>query len=409
MQESISRNFHVSAAYIHIPFCLSKCHYCDFNSLGIGQVEPPEREYVAALIEEFGRWRRVLREEARSGFDSVFFGGGTPSLFRPETLAEILLVLQELAPILSGAEKTLELNPKTADLKKMQGLVAAGFNRLSVGVQTLDETLLGALARAHGAEDALQALRWAFAAGFPQVNVDLMYGLPGQETGTLRSTCERLSEFPLRHLSAYELIVEEGTPFFARQRRGALALPQEDSVAAMKAEIEAFATAQGMKNYEISNYSAPRHESRHNLHYWNYDSFIGFGAGATSFLRKEELHEDFLRSVGLQDKPDLYGLRLTNPAALREYQDQSAGWKGVHVEPIFRNMAMGEFMMMGLRKRTGICFADFVERFSEPFPQNYREVLRRAEAKGWAVVGAEACRLTELGRTFSNSVLGEFL
>lgn len=395
--------------YIHIPFCVSKCHYCDFNSIGLGRSPAPEADYVEALRRELGRWDEALAPGARKGWDTVFFGGGTPSLFTPESIGQVLEDSRRIAPIEADAEITLELNPKTAAPDKMRGFREAGCNRLSIGVQTLDEGLLADLARAHNGEDALQALDWAFAAGFERVSGDLMYGLPKQGLDQLEATLRGLERFPLQHLSAYELIVEEGTPFYDRYLQGRLPLPETEEVLAMRDKIEAFGCSKGMGPYEVSNYACAGHESRHNLHYWDYDSFVGIGAGAVSFLRVSELSPEALRRLGVEPMPGLYGLRLSNPRGLTQYQAAAGGWEGVEVERVEREVAFGEFMMMGLRKRRGIRFSDFEKKFAVPFPEAFRSSLSAAQEKGWIELLREGCRFTESGVLFSNEVLKEFL
>ncbi len=395
--------------YSHIPFCVSKCHYCDFNSLGMGRAPLPEAEYLAALLGELGRWAGALAPGLREGIATVFFGGGTPSLFHPESIHAVLRALPQLAELVPGTETTLELNPKTAQPDKMRGFREAGCNRLSIGVQTLDAGLLGDLARAHDAEDALQALEWAFAAGFERISADLMYGLPRQTLAQVASTLEGLARFPLRHLSAYELIVEEGTPFYDRYLQGRLPLPQTEEVLAMRGLIEGYLRGRGLHPYEISNYAGPGQESRHNLHYWDYDSFVGIGAGAVSFLRAEELEGETLRRLGISPQQGLYGLRLTNPRGLSAYQASVGDWRGVEVEAVSRDAAMAEFMMMGLRKSRGIRFQDFEAKFSAAFPPAFRRVLERGGERGLVESDGAGCRFTPEGLLLSNEILQEFL
>ncbi|HKX12205.1 MAG TPA: radical SAM family heme chaperone HemW, partial [bacterium] len=355
--------------YIHIPFCVSKCHYCDFNSAGIGRSSVPEAEYLAALRREMVRWAGLLGPGASDRFDTVFFGGGTPSLFSPEGIDAILSDSERLRPRGSGAEVSLELNPKTADLAKMRGFREAGVGRLSIGVQTLDPSLLAELGRAHSPDEALQALSWGLEAGFEKLSIDLMYGLPKQEMSQLETTLARLEAYPLRHLSAYELIVEEETPFYDRHLQNRLPLPPEPEVEAMRRRLEQFAFAKGMKAYEISNYASEGAEARHNLHYWNYDSFVGAGAGAVSFLKVSELVPEFPAILGVEAGADAFAIRLTNPRGLADYQGSSQSWERVEVESISRSLAQAEFMMMGLRKRQGVAYADFEACFGEPFPK----------------------------------------
>lgn len=394
--------------YIHIPFCVSKCHYCDFNSAGIGRAALPEAEYLAALRRELGRWADLLGSGADDRFDTVFFGGGTPSLFSAEGIGSILNESTQLRPRRIGAEVSLELNPKTADLAKMRGFRQAGCNRLSIGVQTLDPGLLAELGRAHDPEEALQALSWGLEAGFEKLSIDLMYGLPKQELAQLEATLERLKNYPLQHLSAYELIVEEETPFYERYRRDRLPLPPEPEVEAMRQRLEQFAFGKGMSAYEISNYAAKGAEARHNLHYWNYDSFVGLGSGAVSFLKIAELAPAFRADLDVEIAADAFALRLTNPRSLTEYQDLAATWKKVDVEVVSRSQARSEFMMMGLRKREGVAYADFEAHFEEGFPKDFAALVERGEERGWIESSPAGCRFTESGLVLSNEFLQEF-
>jgi putative oxygen-independent coproporphyrinogen III oxidase len=394
--------------YIHIPFCVSKCHYCDFNSAGIGRASVPETEYLAALRREMDRWSGILGAAADPCFDTVFFGGGTPSLFSPEGIGQILADSAGIRPRRAGAEVTLELNPRTADFDKMRGFLKAGCNRLSIGVQTLDPELLSELGRAHDPEEALQAMSWGLEAGFDKLSIDLMYGLPKQEMRQLEATLTRLEKFPLKHLSAYELIVEEETPFYDRYRKNRLPLPGEAEVEAMRRCMEQFAFAKGMQAYEISNYAAAGAEAEHNLHYWNYDSFIGLGAGAVSFLKISELGSDFRASLGDRIEKDSFALRLTNPRSLQEYQATAAIWDKVEIESISPAQAQAEFMMMGLRKRGGIAYADFEARFGRDFPKDFAALVQSGSERGWIEAESGSCRFTELGMALSNEFLQDF-
>lgn len=397
------------SAYIHIPFCVSKCHYCDFNSVGLGKNAVPEVAYLQDLKKEPQAWCQVLPDSARAGFSTVFFGGGTPSLFSPEAIAAIFQELNVLAPLEPNVETTLELNPKTADFSKMRGFRRVGIGRLSIGVQTLEEELLKPLARAHSAAEALQALEWAFEAEFPQINLDLMYALPEQDLSQLQSTLKKLERFPLRHLSAYELIWEEGTPFYDLLLQGRLSAAPEDSVLQMHREIHSFARDRGMHSYEVSNFSAAGNESRHNLHYWDYDSFIGWGAGAVSFLRTEEISAEAKRAWGFPDSRQIYGVRLTRPKPLAEYSAVADQLEGFQVEWIDTATAAGEFMMMGLRKISGIRFEDFAEKFSFSFPGHFQERITNMIGRGWMWADSVGCGLTETGMLVSNEVLQGFL
>jgi oxygen-independent coproporphyrinogen-3 oxidase len=395
------------SVYIHIPYCVSKCHYCDFNSYGLGKHPAPEAEYVAALKREFDGVGRILAEREWTA-PTVYFGGGTPSLLAPEAIDAILRAVAGRFFFSPLTEITLEMNPKTASLEKMRALRAIGVNRLSVGVQSLDEEILSRLGRAHSSRDALQTLEWAFAAGWEQVNADLMYGLPQQSLAHVASTLDQLADFPLRHLSAYELIVEEGTPFYDRYLEGRLPLPEVPEVLAMRDAVSGFAHDKGMEFYEISNYAAPGFESVHNGHYWNYDSFLGIGAGAVSFLRWEELAPVLREKFPSKHAEPPYGLRWTNPKLPSEYS-RSCEPSATAFELITRREAMGEFMMMGLRRHRGVRFADFRKKFGEDPPSEFLAAVERARSRGLLQEDPEGCRLTETGMLLSNEVLQAFL
>jgi len=397
------------ALYLHVPFCVSKCHYCDFNSFGIGTAPPPEAVYLDRIRREIAAAGRILADDVPWLGETVFFGGGTPSIFSPEAIGAMLGELRTLLPIRSGAETTLEMNPKTASLEKMRGFRDAGINRFSIGVQTLDEDLLHGLARAHSAHDALQALSWAFESGTDRVSADLMYGLSGQTLRHVEASLAKLAQFPLQHLSAYELIVEEGTPFYDRYLEGRLPLPKTGQVLRMREMIHAFAAAKGMAGYEVSNFAVPGEESAHNLAYWNYDSFLGFGAGAVSFLRREQLSREMLAGIADHDPEQVYGVRWTNPRSLAEYQADWTPWGNGNLEAIRVSEAMGEFMMMGLRRNRGIRYSDFREKFGRDLPAEFFLGIADAERRGWLEADAEGCRFTESGMLLSNEVLQNFI
>ncbi len=395
--------------YVHIPFCVSKCQYCDFNSYGIGKALAPEEEYIGRLLREIRQAGQIMTPGLSVEGETVYFGGGTPSLFSAEGIGRILTGLRQSIGVAPGGEVTLEMNPKTASREKMAALRGQGVTRLSVGVQTLDEEILHALGRAHSAADALQTLEWAFDAGLKRVNADLMYGLSGQSLFHVEQTLGLLKPFPLAHLSAYELIVEEGTPFYDRYLEGRLPLPETEEVLRMRQAIGNFAEEKGMAAYEVSNYASAGHESRHNERYWNYDSFLSFGAGAVSFLRKEELAPWVLERIPVPSREDLYGLRWTNPRGLREYAQAEGPLAGVDLEAISLGQARGEFMMMGLRRCRGIRFDEFERKFGEPFPEKFLEVVREAVDAGLMEGDEQACRFTERAMLLSHEDLREYL
>jgi oxygen-independent coproporphyrinogen-3 oxidase len=407
--------------YLHIPFCLSKCHYCDFYSLGWGKAPIPEEEFCGALRQEWEQRRQELFPSTLEPVPTVFFGGGTPSLLSPDAVGKIL----EEIPLSRGervpegrvngsivtvvTEVTLELNPKTADRRKLEEFKRLGVNRVSMGVQSLDDGILEKLGRAHSAREALESLEMALEAGFDGVNVDIMYGLPYQTLEHLHHTLAGLAPFPLTHLSAYELILEEGTPFYEFYRYDRKPLPNTEAILQMRSAIESFAQRKGMAIYEISNWARSGEECRHNLRYWDYESFLGLGPGAVSFLRWEQLGaelqghwQDYFGAIP-------YGLRWTNPRDLRRYMERPEFLNPASLEWISPDTARAEFMMMGLRKADGIRYGDFQKKFQISLPEIFRQGMEHARKRGWVLEDEEGIRLTDLGRQFSNEVMQEFL
>lgn len=400
----------VISFYIHIPFCPTKCPYCDFYSLGMEGKGLPEKAYVQALRQEIARWTWCVKKDALEEAESIFFGGGTPSLFSAAAIEEILTALTKWIPLRAAAEVTLEMNPKTADPKKMAQFKGAGINRISMGVQSLDNDLLRVLGRAHNREEALECLTWALEAQFPQVNLDLMLGLPHQNLSQLLDTLKTLKDFPLHHLSAYELILEEHTPFYERYHKDRKPLPTTELVIEMRHAVEDFALFHGMMPYEISNWSKKGYESRHNLKYWEYGSFVGLGTSAVSFLRWEQLSQEFIQKYWEgSGKEEPYGVRMTNPRNLRQYMESPQTLDSSQFEWIDQSTARLEFIMMGLRKTQGIRYKDFLNLFSGPFPERFQKALGEGEEKGWLKGDASGFRLRKEGVLLSNEAIQLFM
>ncbi len=392
--------------YCHTPYCLSKCPYCDFFSLGWGDRPLPEQEFSQALTEEMLRWSRWLRE--KPVLQTVFFGGGTPSLLSVPILNSILEATRRFFNWADDAEVTLEMNPKTADREKLAGFRGSGVNRISMGIQSLDNGLLKTLGRAHSREEALESLEWVLASGFRSCNVDLMYGLPDQSITQLATTLDALAPYPLPHLSAYELILEEQTPFFEQYRYESQPLPTGEVVLSMRRMVEEFAKSQGLQRYEISNFSLPQMQCRHNLAYWNYESFVGLGPSAVSFLRLDQLSEAFFEDFPMPPgESEPYGVRLVFPKWTQG--NKASPIESIQVEWIYPQTAALEFFMMGLRKANGIRLDDFTHKFSTPLPSPYQEAMERGRSLGWLESSAEGHRLTATGVVMSNEVIQLFM
>lgn len=323
------------AIYVHFPFCLSICPYCDFDrqATGFDRIDT----YLAAVQKEMARYED---EEVHS----AFFGGGTPSLMRPAQVAAVLDVIRETWSVRPDAEVTLECNPGDADLEKLKAFRQAGVNRLSIGVQSLDDSYLQLLGRRHSAETAREAARWARQAGF-NFNLDFMFGLPGQSIGHWDRTLQQAIELGPDHLSCYLLTVDERVPMGRDVARGRLTLPDDDDLAAMYDLTRARLAAAGYDQYEISNWAKPGRACRHNLTYWRDEPWIGLGAGAASSYagRRRKNSPALERYIGSVEATG-------SPACVEDEQPDLA-------------TRMLDFLSLGLRLREGISLATFRARF----------------------------------------------
>ena len=371
------------ALYVHVPWCVQKCPYCDFNSHEANG-EIPERQYVDALIADLQSalpliWGRPVV--------SVFFGGGTPSLLSPAAIDELITAFRTLAMLAPDAEITLEANPGTVEAEKFAGFRAAGVNRLSLGIQSFNEGHLKALGRIHDAGEAKRAAQLA-GEHFPAFNLDLMYGLPGQTLEQALSDVETAIAFKPAHLSCYQLTLEPNTRFAAFPPE----LPEGDTCADMQDAIEARLAAAGFTNYETSAFAQPGRQCRHNLNYWYFGDYLGIGAGAHSKLT---LHDRVLRQMRWKH-PKAY---LENVASGNPVQESN--------EVAAADLPF-EFMMNALRLADGFHPSLFEARTAQPLglilPQ-----LKAAEAEGLLEVGPEKIAPTLKGRRFLNVLLERFL
>lgn len=372
------------ALYVHLPWCLRKCPYCDFNSHE-ARGEVPELAYVEALLRDLeqdspGVAGRTVR--------SIFIGGGTPSLFSPAAIARLLAGVRARIALAPDAEVTLEANPGAADRERFSGFRAAGVNRLSIGVQSFDDEKLKALGRIHGRAQALGAIAAARAAGFDNFNLDLMFGLPGQTVEeALADVAQALACAPA-HLSVYQLTIEPNTPFHARPP----ALPDEDRVWEMQSRIEERLAAAGYLHYEVSAYARPGRECRHNLNYWNFGDYLGLGAGAHGKLSDAA---GVVRRWKLKHPKD-YLAQAGTAAAVGGEQRLTA-----------EDLAL-EFMMNALRLTGGFPAALFEQRTGLALAQVER-ALRESEQAGLVQRRSGTIAPTETGRRFLNDLLLQFL
>ncbi|MBO4362868.1 MAG: radical SAM family heme chaperone HemW [Clostridia bacterium] len=376
--------------YVHVPFCVKKCGYCDF--LSFPGMENCFEAYAEAVCAEI-RGKGTLNKEGavKETVDTFFVGGGTPSVLPASCLEKILRTARDVFDILPDAEITVEANPESASFEKLSRLREAGFNRLSIGFQSLSDERLKALGRVHNAEKAREAFAAARRAGFDNVNVDLIFGFPGEPEGEFERTLEEVIALKPEHVSCYSLIVEEGTPLAEGVRSGALPEPDDardraDYRLAVRRLKEA-----GYVHYEISNFALPGRESRHNLRYWQQREYLGFGPGAASFkgARRFANSSDVKRYVSGVFETDPDSDEILTQAALRE-----------------------EFMMLGFRLTDGPDFAEFERRFGKRPEDFFAARLERLEKKGLIEKRASMegpYALTEKGLDFANEVFAEFV
>jgi oxygen-independent coproporphyrinogen-3 oxidase len=369
--------------YIHIPWCVRKCPYCDFNSHE-ARGSFPEKEYVAALVRDL---ELALPQIWGRNVYTVFFGGGTPSLLSGESVAEILRQVRVLLPLDINAEITLEANPGTVEAERFAAYRDAGVNRLSLGIQSFNDAHLQALGRIHAADEARRAIEIA-QQHFDNVNLDLMYALPEQTLGQALQDVQTALQFAPQHLSCYHLTLEPSTLFY----RNPPPLPDDDASGEMQQHIEALLAVHGYEHYETSAFAQPKKRARHNLNYWQFGDYLGIGAGAHSKL---SFHAEVLRQM-----------RYKQPQA---YLDAVARGEPVQEEHgvTHKDIAF-EFMMNALRLNAGFDAALFQERTSLPLLVIRRE-LEEAEKRGLLVREGQRIAPTEMGQRFLNDLLQIFL
>jgi len=369
--------------YIHIPWCVKKCPYCDFNSHE-SKKDIPEREYVDALIADLEQatptvWGRKIR--------SVFFGGGTPSLFSPEAIDRILSHVRMLTPLEYGAEITLEANPGTVDAGHFRGYRDAGVNRVSLGIQSFDSRYLKALGRIHDEHQAIAAAELALQT-FDSVNLDVMYALPGQSLADAVSDAKRACSLQPAHLSFYHLTLEPNTPF----HRTPPSLPDDDTSATMQETIEGILAGHGYEHYETSAFAQKGKRARHNLNYWTFGDYLGIGAGAHSKL---SFHDRIIRQS-----------RHKHP---NRYLEHAPIGQAVDNEWVIQQDELGfEFMMNTLRLTEGFEIALFQQRTGLPL-RAVEHTVQQAVTRGLLERDAEFIKPTLLGQRFLNELLEMFL
>ncbi len=368
--------------YIHIPFCIRKCAYCDFLS-GPADVQTQDR-YMEALLREVA----LAGQMQTAPVDTIFIGGGTPSAVDAGWIVRLMDQVRASFEVAEDAEITMEANPGTLTADKLAQYRKAGINRLSIGLQSTDDGELQRLGRIHSYQEFLENYQLAREAGFTNINIDLMSALPGQTVESYEKTLRRIIALEPEHISAYSLIVEEGTPFWEQYSDGE-GLPGEDQDRQMYHMTKAILAEAGYDRYEISNYARPGYACRHNVGYWTRVPYLGLGLGAASCYGEQ---------------------RFSNTREMGEYlaaQDLISPRRDV--QELTEQDAMEEFMFLGLRLTRGVNTVTFEQTFGKPMEQVYGPVLQKMVSQGLMEQKGDQWFLTDLGLDVSNGVLAEFL
>lgn len=397
--------------YLHIPFCVKKCDYCDFLSGPFGAEN--RKAYTEALLREI----QALPDDLDREIVSVFTGGGTPSLLDAPDMERIMTALRDKFEFSENAEITIEANPGTLSSDKLEIYRASGINRLSLGLQSTDNRELQILGRIHTYEEFLESYELARTAGFDNINIDLMSAIPEQTCEKWIHNLRTAAELKPEHISAYSLIVEEGTPFAQRE----LKLPDEEQEYQMYEDTADILKSYGFEQYEISNYAKNGYECRHNLGYWKRTEYLGLGLGAAS-LTDEDLWKHLCgeRSSGNFERecineeyrsPEQAEYRFCNTRNMQEYLENSRNPRMLRrdIAVLSEKEQQEEFMFLGLRMTKGISVQEFRERFGKEIDEIYGKVLRKYEAMGFMEKSSGFWRFTRKGIHVSNHILSDFL
>lgn len=370
--------------YIHIPFCVHKCIYCDFLSAPAD--DDVKYAYTKALINEI---RNTADRQVKDKITSIFFGGGTPSVLPDCCIADILMAVRDCFDISDDAEITMECNPGTVNESRLSEYRAAGVNRLSFGLQSTDNNELKMLGRIHTFEQFVESFRLARNAGFNNINVDLMSAIPGQTEATLENTFDKVMALQPEHISVYSLILEDGT-YLADNIDKFPPVPDEDEDRRMYHMTKERLHSAGYERYEISNYSRPGYECRHNLLYWNRGEYYGFGCSAAGFIGNE---------------------RYSDIRDVKKYIELNGDIEKLHenIEILTKEDAMEEFMFLGLRKIAGVDVMDFQRRFGVPIENVYAKEIEHNIDKGLLIRQGDILKLTEYGIDICNTVMSDFI
>lgn len=369
-----------TSAYVHIPFCTQICYYCDFSKVFIKN--QPVDAYLEALIKEFESYQI-------NSLKTLYIGGGTPTAITAKQLDYLLSHLQQHLQLDQLEEFTIEANPGDLTEDKIAVLGQSAVNRISLGVQTFNDKQLKQIGRNHTEAQIYTTIASLKEAGFQNMSIDLIYALPGQTIQQVKENVAKALALDIPHLSLYSLILEHHTVFMNKMRRGKLQLPTEDLEAEMFEYIISEMEANGFEHYEISNFTKPGFESRHNLMYWNNDEYFGCGAGASGYLD---------------------GIRYRNRIPIQHYLKAVAdGNARLSEEVLTKEEMMEEELFLGLRKKSGVSVSRFQEKFGLSFESRYGSVVRELQAQGLLVKDKDFVRMTKKGLFLGDSVAEKFI
>lgn len=389
--------------YIHIPFCAVKCKYCDFLSYD-GESYGTMLRYVDCLCQEIKLYAPIADEYI---VRSIFIGGGTPSLLDESLIVNIMAFIKKTFTLEKNVEVTIEANPGTLRHQKLNGYKQAGINRISIGLQSADDSMLKRLGRLHNYDQFVASYKAARRAGFDNINIDVMSGLPGQSIHSYVDTLSKVIDYGPEHISAYSLSIEEGTPF-ANDPSILESLPPEMIERRMYEITKKLLSVNGYERYEISNYAKPGYECRHNMVYWTGGEYVGFGLGASSYFqgkRFSNLRDIFKYLNLMEDLSD----RFVETDNLETLYNETTRILRENVTPIYIDSRMEEFMFLGLRMMCGVSREDFAERFKKDIYEVYAPVLNKYIDEGYMATDGDRIYLTDMGIDVSNVILADFL
>ncbi|TSB46776.1 radical SAM family heme chaperone HemW [Alkalicoccobacillus porphyridii] len=373
------------AIYVHIPFCEHICHYCDFNKVYLKN--QPVQAYLDVLLDEM---RQEQETNPSPSIRTIYIGGGTPTALSASQLSYLVEGMKQIFPLDQLEEWTVEVNPDSAEADKLSVLFNAGVNRLSIGVQTFDHELLEMIGRTHRQDSVFEAIHTAREVGFQNLSIDLMFGLPKQTPESFAETLRLAYGLNIEHISAYSLKIEEKTVFYNRQRKGNLQLPPEEHEITMYQTLLSTTKQAGLTQYEISNFAKLGYESKHNLVYWNNESYFGFGAGASGYVN---------------------GVRYQNIGPINRYiqavKDKELPRITSHV--VTASERLEEAMFLGLRKRQGINPEEFQAKYHYRFEELYANQIQDLITRGLLEYQGTSLRLTDKGLLLGNEVFEAFL